>query len=99
MFLLSSCSSDEEVRLDSFDGRNNIVFILKDGIPYYQVLRDNRIVIDTSGLGFDLKDAPPFRGNFKMEQATMSGNRDRWESGLGAAKQDQGSSWRFAGNP
>jgi len=79
MFLLSSCSSDEEVRLDSPGGRNNIVFILKDGIPYYQVLRDSHIILDTSGLGFDLKDAPPLRGNFKMEKATMSGNHDRWE--------------------
>jgi alpha-glucosidase len=76
--LLSSCSSDEEVRLDSFDGRNHIVFILRDGVPYYQVLRDNRIVIDTSGLGFDLKDLAPFRGNFKMDKAIMSGKRDRW---------------------
>jgi alpha-glucosidase len=78
-YFFSSCSSDEEVRLDSLDGRNNIVFILKDGIPCYQVLRDNLIIIDTSGLGFDLKDAPPMRGNFKMEQASLSGNRDRWE--------------------
>jgi alpha-glucosidase len=78
VFLFSSCSSDEEVRLDSFDGRNNIVFILRDGVPFYQVLRDNRIVIDTSGLGFDLKDEAPFRGNFKIEQATMSGKRERW---------------------
>jgi alpha-glucosidase len=78
-----SCSSDEEVRLDSPEGRNNIVFILKDGMPYYQVLRDNRIIIDTSSLGFELKDAPPLRGNFKLEQATMSGNRDRWEPAWG----------------
>ncbi len=77
--LFSSCSSDEEVRLDSPDARNNIFFILKDGVPYYRVLRDKRIVIDTSGLGFDLKDAIQLRGNFKMTQATMSGNHDRWE--------------------
>jgi alpha-glucosidase len=77
--LFSSCSSDEEVRLDSPDARNNIVFILKDGSPYYQVFRDKRIIIDTSGLGFDLKDAIQLRGNFKMTQATMSGNHDRWE--------------------
>lgn len=79
VFLLSSCSSDEVVRLDSPDNRNHIVFILKDGIPYYQVLRDNRVIIDTSGLGFVLKDAPPLKGNFKMEQANLSGNHDRWE--------------------
>jgi alpha-glucosidase len=86
VFLLSACSSDEEVRLDSFDGRNHIVFILKDGIPYYQVLRDNRIVIDTSGLGFDLKDAPSLRADFKMGQATMSGKRDRWDPVWGQRK-------------
>jgi len=79
VFLLSSCSSDEVVRLDSPDNRNHIVFILKDGIPYYQVMRDSRIIIDTSGLGFDLKDAPSLKGNFKMEQATLSGKHDRWE--------------------
>jgi alpha-glucosidase len=79
VFLLSSCSSDEEVRLDSPDSRNNIVFILKDGFPYYQVLRDNQVIIDTSGLGFELRDAMPLKGNFKMEHATLSGNRDRWE--------------------
>jgi hypothetical protein len=79
VFLLSSCSSDEVVRLDSPDGRNNIVFILKDGVPYYRVLRDNRAVIDTSGLGFELKEMMPLRGNFKMEQATLSGSRERWE--------------------
>lgn len=79
ILILSSCSSDEVVRLDSPDGRNNIVFILSDGIPYYQVIRDSRIIIDTSGLGFDLKDLPPLRENFKMEKASLSGNRDRWE--------------------
>ncbi|NTV83014.1 MAG: glycoside hydrolase family 97 protein, partial [Bacteroidales bacterium] len=79
VFLISSCSSDEVVKLDSPDGRNNIVFILKHGVPYYQVLRDNRVIIDTSGLGFELKDALPFSGNFKMEKANLSGNHDRWE--------------------
>jgi len=77
--IFTSCSSDEVVQLDSPDNRNHIVFILRDGIPYYQVLRDSRIVIDTSGLGFDYKEAPPMKGNFKMVQATLSGNRDRWE--------------------
>jgi alpha-glucosidase len=82
-FLISSCSSDEEVRLDSPEGISSVVFILKDGIPYYQVLMDNRIIIDTSGLGFELKDGAPFHGNFKMEQASISGRRDRWEPAWG----------------
>jgi alpha-glucosidase len=83
VFLLSSCSSDQEVRLDSPDGRNSIVFILHDENAYYQVIRDNRTVIDTSCLGFELKDMLPLKGNFKMETATMSGNHDRWEPAWG----------------
>ena len=86
IIFFSSCSADEEVRLVSSDGRNEIVFILTDGTPCYQVLRNSRIVIDTSSLGFDLKDAMPLMGNFKMEQASLSGNNDRWEPVWGQRK-------------
>ena len=78
-YLFHSCSSDETIRLESPEGKNNIVFILKDGKAYYQVLHGSRTVIDTSGMGFELKDMPPLRGNFKMEKAVMSGHHERWE--------------------
>lgn len=79
LLLLSSCSSEEVIRLESPEGKNNIVFILKDGKAFYQVLHGGRTVIDTSGLGFELKDMPPLQGNFKMEKAVMSGHQERWE--------------------
>jgi alpha-glucosidase len=79
-FLFPSCSSDEVIQLDSPDGKNNIVFILKDGIPYYKVLRNNRVVIDTSGMGFEMKDMLPLKGGFKMVKATMSGDDERRET-------------------
>jgi len=80
VFFFSSCSSDEVISLDSPDGRNHIVFILKDGVPYYRILREDRVVLDTSGLGFELKDMPALQGNFKMEKAVMSGKHERWET-------------------
>jgi alpha-glucosidase len=80
VFLFSSCSNDELIRLESPDGKNNIVFILKDGQPFYQVFRKSRVVIDTSGLGFEFKDLPGFHGNFKMDKATMTGKSDRRET-------------------
>ena len=79
VLLFSSCSNDEMIGLDSPDGKNHIVFILKDGQPYHQVLRNMRVVVDTSELGFKIKDMQPMRGNFKMEKAVMSGNHERWE--------------------
>ncbi len=77
--LISSCSRDETIQLDSPDGKNHIVFILKDGKPFYRVIRNGRTVVDTSGLGFELKDMPPLSEGFKMEKATLTGNYDRWE--------------------
>jgi hypothetical protein len=79
LFLLNSCSSDEEIRLDSPEGKCSIQFILNDGQPYYRVFRDNRIIIDKSALGFELKDARPLLAGFKMESASMSSSRERWE--------------------
>ncbi len=79
LLLLSSCSSEEVIRLESPEGKNNIVFILKDGKAFYQVQRGDRTVIDTSGLGFELKEMSPLQGNFKMEKAVMSGHQERWE--------------------
>jgi alpha-glucosidase len=78
-YLFPSCSSDETIKLESPEGKNDIVFILKEGKPYYQVLRGTRTVIDTSGLGFELKDMPPLQGDFSMEKAVMSGHQERWE--------------------
>jgi len=77
--LLSSCSSSEEIPVISPDGRNSIVFILDGGTPVYLVMRDHKVVLDTSGLGFDLNNEPKIKGNFKMVEAKLSGDYERWE--------------------
>lgn len=79
VFIFSSCSSDEIVKLDSPDGRNNVIFILKDGKPYYQVLRNEKTVIDSSALGFEFDGDDLLRGGFSMETANLSGTVERWE--------------------
>lgn len=76
---LVSCSSDQAVVLESPKGVNSIVFILADGKPGYQVLHRGRLVVDTSSLGFELKEMGNLNGGFKMEKANISGIRDRWE--------------------
>lgn len=79
LYFLSSCSSDEVVRLDSPDGRNNVVFILKDGKPYYQVFRNEKTVIDSSALGFEFNETDALTSGFTMETANLSGTMERWE--------------------
>ncbi len=77
--LLSSCSSNEEIPVISPDGRNVIVFLLEDGTPSYLVRRDNQIIIDSSALGFELKGKDFLKDGFKLKEAKLSGNYDRWE--------------------
>jgi alpha-glucosidase len=86
LFLFTSCSSDETVTLESPEGKNAVVFILKEGKPLYLVTHGGRTVVDTSGLGFELKDMPSLSGNFKLEKAVMSGIRERWEPLWGQRK-------------
>ena len=79
ILLFTSCSSNEEIPVISPDGRNYIVFILDDGMPFYKVKRNNQVVIDTSSLGFELKGAKPLKGGFRLKEAKLSGEHDRWE--------------------
>ena len=81
---LSSCSNqNEEIPVISPDGQNVVVFILDDGKPGYLVKRNGAVVIDTSLLGFELKDATPLKGNFTMEEAKLTGEWERWETAWG----------------
>jgi alpha-glucosidase len=79
IIFLASCSSDEEIPVISPDGRNRIVFVLRDGVPYYKVLRNEKLVIDTSGLGFEFSNALPMTAGFRMAGAKLSGDWNRWE--------------------
>lgn len=76
---LSSCTSNEEIAIISPDNRNEITFILENGRPFYKVMRDDKTVIDTSGMGFEFRGDEPFMGPFRMKEAQLSGEYDRWE--------------------
>lgn len=82
----SSCSHDEEIRVISPDRMNNIVFILKDGTPFYQVIREGKVIVDTSRLGFELQDQLTLSGGFRMTEAKLTGDHKRWETAWGQKK-------------
>ena len=58
----------------------NLQFILtpKDELSY-TVLYNNAIVIDTSYLGFDLKDQPSFKGGFKVIKTKLKSFNETWQ--------------------
>ena len=48
------------------DGRLELTFLLRNGVPYYRVRRDGAEIIKPSQLGFTFKEAVPLNQNFSI---------------------------------
>ena len=80
---LSSCQSSEDkqvLEVISLDGSLKLNFNLsEDGRPYYMVMRDKSIIIDTSFLGFEFKNIPAFDNNFMVKSSETKTNTETWQ--------------------
>lgn len=65
-FVAFACSSKKESVVFSPDNKVKIVFSLKKNQAFYSVSFKDHLLIDTSQLGFDLKDMSSMGGNFEM---------------------------------
>lgn len=84
--LLATCAMPlaAQERIASPDGR--IVVTLNtdgDGVPFYEVARDNKPLLGKSQLGFLLTDADPMRRNFALAGAKRTNASSRWETSWG----------------
>ncbi len=62
------------------DGKIRLEFFLTtDGTPAYSVHYQDQIAIDTSRLGFTLKDAPPLRNGFEVVELKTSSFDETWK--------------------
>jgi hypothetical protein len=80
--ILFSCSDEKIVttKVVSPDKAIEVVFkITEKGEATYSVIFKNDEVIKTSTLGFDLKDAPSLKGDFKLINAKQSSFNEVWE--------------------
>ncbi|MEM9144058.1 MAG: glycoside hydrolase family 97 protein [Bacteroidota bacterium] len=78
---LASCiQKDQALTLSSPNGENQIVFGLSSkGQPNYFVRHGNTTVIDTSAMGFDLKELPPLKEGFSIIGSTTTAVDATWE--------------------
>ena len=61
-------------------------FKVEDGIPYYWLSRQSRIVIKPSRLGFLFNGAEPLDANFKIKSAVQNTFDETWETVWGEQK-------------
>ena len=67
------------VSVVSPDGKVNVNFTIQDGVPYYSVSYDAKIVIQPSRLGFRFKSATPMEKNFSIVESSQRSFDETWK--------------------
>ncbi len=87
VLFLNSCAKlgcNTNINITSPSGNTMVEFILSNsGEPAYTVKYFNKVIIDTSFLGFKLKDAPPIKGGFKILSSETDSLDETWEQPWG----------------
>jgi len=78
VYLVVSRSYPNEYSISSPNGTVKLNFILKDGIPYYQVYRSNEPVIILSRLGLKIKGKISFEDHFKVRRIKKDSLDEVW---------------------
>ena len=83
MLFMSSCEeqkSKEDYSLSSPDEKNTLTFSLTDtGKPTYTIAHDGVVVVDTSAMGFDLKDLDALSEDFEIIKTETSTADETWQ--------------------
>jgi len=83
MLFMSSCEeqkSKEDYSLSSPDEKNTLTFSLTDtGKPTYTIAYDGVVVVDTSAMGFDLKDLDALSEDFEIIKTETSAADETWQ--------------------
>jgi len=82
------CASDAQTSVQSPDGQTKVEFMLtQKGQPAYRVIHKDAVVIDTSLLGFDFKDAPSMKEGWSVEKTVRSKANTTWQMPWGEQKE------------
>jgi len=83
MLFMSSCEeqkSKEDYSLSSPDEKNTLTFSLTDtGKPTYAIAHDGVVLVDTSAMGFDLKDLDALSQDFEIIKTETSTADETWQ--------------------
>lgn len=80
--VLFACNSEKELttQISSPNDKLGVNFnVDKDGQPFYVVKFNNKVVVDTSYLGFEFKDIPGFQKDFKINNSEASSFNETWQ--------------------
>jgi hypothetical protein len=88
LLILSACkdknpnagASKASINISSPKNINTIEFFLDaSGTPFYLVKHKDKVVVDTSSMGFDFKDQNPFKSGFVVKNTLVKDFNETWE--------------------
>ena len=89
---MHSCQSPEKdsITLKSPEGTHQInIYLDASGRPGYQVLRNGKTVIDSSGLGFEFVDQPALIRGLRWVESKERSEDETWEMPWGEVNRYQ----------
>ena len=77
---------DKALETESPDKSVKVQFVLKAGVPFYNVQYKGKLLVKDSRLGFILKDLPALDKDFKVASTTKSASDETWTQPWGEVK-------------
>jgi alpha-glucosidase len=82
--IFSACDSEKSTLLIESPGKTlKLSFEIKDGVPFYSIMRNSKEVIKPSKMGFQLKELPALDSNFVLKSHKISSFDETWEQPWG----------------
>ena len=86
LFVLQTCAmlvattavAQDQFRVSSPDGRNEVTVALRAGTLYYSLDRDGQAVMLPSRLGFEFREAPPLSGGLELVDTARQTTDETW---------------------
>ncbi len=85
-FYLNVQAAEDRLEVSSPNGKIIVTVMVKDGVPYYRVMRSGKDVIKPSRLGYVFKDAPPLDKNLKIARSHQESVDETWTQPWGEVK-------------
>ncbi|NRD19240.1 glycoside hydrolase family 97 protein [Winogradskyella eckloniae] len=80
--IIFSCQGSENIVTNIASPNKAVevnINVNSEGRPFYVVTYNNKAVVDTSYLGFEFKDVPDFKTNFKVKKTVSSSFNETWQ--------------------
>ena len=89
VLLFISCNNYQNLyNISSPDNKIKLEFSIKNGVPFYKIVKNNNLIIDYSKLGIVLDGNGNLDRNFKIINTNIKSHNSKWNTLFGEEKEE-----------